>query len=134
MKNNALRSIGAIATGFLVTVVLSYATDFLMTKAGLLVEPFSNNPAWVVLLIILYRNIYNVAGCYIAARLAPKDPMKHAWILGGIGFALSLLGTIVMWNLGTQWYPITLVVLALPCAWLGGKLNSLLIYSPKQLV
>jgi hypothetical protein len=132
--NSTLKSIGAIVAGLLATVILSYITDFVLEKTGLLVQPFSDNSVWIVLLIILYRNIYNVIGCYIAAKLAPKNPMKHAWILGGIGFVLSLLGTIVMWNLGTQWYSISLVVLALPCAWLGGKLNNLITHSPKQLV
>ena len=36
----------------------------------------------------------------------------------------ALVGAVATWNagLGPHWYPIALVVLALPQAWLGGKL------------
>gem|GEM_PF-6637786 len=33
-----------------------------------------------------YRIAFQVAGCYIAARLAPVRPMEHALGLGGAGF------------------------------------------------
>jgi len=63
---------------------------------------------------------------WIAARLAPYAPMRHALALGMIGFVLSLAGAIAaltMADLGPAWYPIALVVTALPCAWLGGALH-----------
>jgi hypothetical protein len=65
-----------------------------------------------------------VLGSYITARLAPHAPMKHALILGGIGFVLSLAGAIGAsgMNLGPMWYPIALVITTLPCTWLGGYL------------
>ena len=76
------------------------------------------------LLALAYRIIYAVAGCYLTARFAPRNPMKHALILGAVGFILSLAGAIVAItnNLGPAWYPIALVLTALPCAWLGGAL------------
>jgi len=44
-----------------------------------------------------------------------------------IGLALSTLGAAATWNkgpaFGPHWYPLALVVLALPTAWLGGKLR-----------
>jgi hypothetical protein len=52
--------------------------------------------------------------------------MMHAMIGGFLGFLLSVVGAVATWNrsaeFGPHWYPVTLVVLALPCAWLGGKL------------
>jgi hypothetical protein len=33
------------------------------------------------------------------------------------------IGVVVGWNLSAHWYPIALVVGALPCSWLGGKLR-----------
>ncbi len=74
-----------------------------------------------------YRTIYGVLAGYIAARLAPDRPMQHALALGVIGVLASLGGTIATWNrgpeFGPKWYPITLIVLAIPCAWLGGALH-----------
>ncbi len=68
-----------------------------------------------------------VLGSYIAARLAPRNPMRHALILGAIGFVLSLAGAIatIPMDLGPAWYPIALVVTALPCTWLGGALQRI---------
>lgn len=49
-----------------------------------------------------------------------------ALILGGIGQILSLAGAIVAItaaDLGPAWFPIALVLTALPCAWLGGSIH-----------
>ena len=47
--------------------------------------------------------------------------------LGLVGVALGLIGLIATWNagLGPRWYPVSLVVLAVPPCWLGGKLHEL---------
>ncbi|MDH2917056.1 MAG: hypothetical protein PXX77_09295 [Gallionella sp.] len=71
-----------------------------------------------------YRAIFSILGCYITARLAPANPMRHALILGGIGVALSSLGAIAMWDLGHVWYPLSLIILTMPYAWLGGYLHT----------
>ena len=75
-------------------------------------------------LALSYRVVYAVLGSYIAARFAPRNPMRHALILGAVGFVVSLIGAItaIPMNLGPAWFPIALVLTALPCAWLGGKL------------
>jgi hypothetical protein len=52
--------------------------------------------------------------------------MRHAMIGGAIGFVLSTAGAIAamtMADLGPNWYPISLALTALPCAWLSGKLH-----------
>jgi hypothetical protein len=53
--------------------------------------------------------------------------MKHAMILGYVGVALGLFGVAATWNLGLgpRWYPVLLVVLAIPQCWLGGKLYEM---------
>jgi hypothetical protein len=52
--------------------------------------------------------------------------MQHALVAGAIGTIVSLAGAVATWNGGPayepHWYPIALVVLALPCAWIGAKL------------
>jgi hypothetical protein len=37
----------------------------------------------LVLLALSYRCVYGVVGSYIAARFAPRNPMRHAMALGG---------------------------------------------------
>jgi hypothetical protein len=52
--------------------------------------------------------------------------MRYVMILGIIGVVAGTLGAIatIPKNLAPTWYPIALVVLALPCVWLGGKLRT----------
>ncbi len=120
------RSVLAVFLGFLAVVVLSLGTDQLMHVLNIyppwdqpMNEPGDN------LLALTYRCVYGVIGSYITAKFAPHSPMRHVWIGAGIGFVLSLLGVVAAMNmnLGPIWYPIALVLTALPCAWLGGMLH-----------
>ena len=120
---NLGRSALALFVGFLAIVLLSLGTDqvFHLLK----VYPPWNQPMHAPrlnLLALSYRLVYGVLGSWIAARLAPRNPMTHALALGGIGLVLSTLGAIASIKLamGPSWYPIALVLTALPCAWLGG--------------
>ena len=119
------RSIGALLAGFVVVVVLSLGTDLALQKAGIfppLGQVMSNA---LFLLATVYRTVYAVVGSFITARLAPDRPMGHALVGGAIGLVLSVVGAVVTWNkdLGPHWYPLALIVTALPCAWVGGKLR-----------
>jgi hypothetical protein len=77
-------------------------------------------------LATVYRTIYGVLGAYATAWLAPKRPMVHAIILGSLGMLAAIAGVIATWSnvaeYGPHWYPIALVVLALPPAWFGAWL------------
>ena len=120
------RSAGAILIGLLAVVLLSLATDQLLHVINVY-PPWGQpmNETSDNLLALAYRCVYGALGSYLAARFAPRNPMRHAIILGVIGFVLSLLGAIatIPMKLGPAWYPISLVVTALPCAWLGGRLH-----------
>jgi len=123
-----LRSIGAILAGIVIGIVLSIGTDLLMHAAGLfppIGQPMSSR---LLLLATAYRTIYSILASYVAARLAPNRPMLHAMIVGVIDLIVSVIGLAVTWNktavFGPHWYPIALVILALPAAWMGGKLRS----------
>lgn len=126
---NILKSIGAVIAGFVAIFVLSYGTDAVLEAAGILQAgaPLPMRGAELLIAAILvYRLVYSVAGCYIAARLAPSHPMRHALVLGALGLIGSIGGAIVaaQQSLGPAWYAWGLVVFALPCAWLGGKLQT----------
>lgn len=124
-----LRSTGAILLGFFAVVVLSLGTDQVLH--ALEVYPPWGQPMYdpgLNLLALAYRSVYAVVGSYIAAKFAPHNPMRHALALGVVGLVLSLVGAIAMIamaNLGPNWYPIALVLTALPCAWLGGVLHRM---------
>jgi hypothetical protein len=123
---NRLRSTGAVLLGFIAVVGLSLATDQVLHS--LEVYPSWGQPMHatsLVLLALSYRLVYGVLGSYIAARFAPRHPMRHALALGVVGFVLSTVAAIttIPMDLGPSWFPIALVVTALPCAWLGGALH-----------
>jgi hypothetical protein len=127
LNMNILKSIGALLAGAFVGVILSIGTDSALRAAGIftpLGQPMSDA---LLLLATVYRTIYGVLGSYVTARLAPNRPMMHALILGAIGLAVSIAGVVVAWNhvaeFGPRWYPLALVVLAMPQSWLGGKLR-----------
>ncbi|HJW34598.1 MAG TPA: hypothetical protein VJ505_14730 [Holophagaceae bacterium] len=123
---NLPRSAFALGLGFLAVVGLSLAVDQVLHLAKVyppwgqpMPDPFPNA------LALAYRIVFGAFGSFIAARLAPRNPMRHALALGAIGFVLSLLGAIVTipLHLGPSWYPIALVLTALPFAWVGGRLD-----------
>ncbi len=126
MDKNTLKSVGSVLAGFITVFVLSLGTDFVLQKLG--VFPGFEEPGLytgrMLLLALIYRSIYTAAGGFVTAILAPNRPMRHVIILGIIGIAAGTLGTIAMWDKGSHWYPVSLVVLALPCTWLGGKLKA----------
>ncbi len=123
MKNKFIKSVGAIFAGFLIAVLPTLFTDLLLEKAGIMnTKPFDANPVWMIVIVIIYRGIYNTTGSYFTAKFAPGRPLRLAMIGGFIGLAISIIGTIVMWDVPPHWYPITLILLALPSAWIGGTL------------
>lgn len=121
------RSIGAVFLGLVAIFVLSLGTDQVLHV--LKVYPPWNEPMndpGLNLLAFSYRLVFDVFGCWLAARLAPRRPMKHALILGAIGVVLSLGGVFAAMGakLGPLWYPIALVVSSMPSAWLGGAIAA----------
>ena len=118
------KSIWAVVAGVLFIVIVTTIVDIALHLAS--VYPPMGQPLddTLCLLATSYRVVIGVAGGWLTARLAPQAPMKHAMMLGYVGSALGLVGVVATWNkgLGPNWYPIALVVLAIPPCWAGGKL------------
>jgi hypothetical protein len=119
-----LKSIGAVLAALIVVFALSHATDFVLENTGLMKLPFGDNPLWLMLFVTLYRTIYVVVGGYVVAWLAPSKPTRLVLIFASIGFLLGTMGAIAMWHEPPHWYPVALVLLGVPAAWLGGKLRD----------
>ena len=122
-----LAGTGAVVAGFLVTAVASTATDAVMHAAGIFPQSPQAMTGTLFALAAAYRALYTVAGGYVTARLAPDRPMRHVWILAGIGQLAGLAGVAVYYSvggaeLGPAWYAISVAAEAIPCVWLGGRL------------
>lgn len=126
-----LRSAGAILAGLLAVVALSLGTDQVLHV--LAVYPPWGQPMHdpgLNFLALAYRSGYAVLGGWIAARLAPHAPVRHALVLAGIGLVLGTVGAFVanfQSDLGPAWYPVALALTSPPLTWLGG-----ILYRPRS--
>ena len=123
-----LRRVSAVFAGLVLIVILDSGLDVIMHATGVFPAWFQPMGTGLWLLAITYRAIDSIAGSYLTARLAPDKPLAHALVLGLIGVALSTVGALATWSKGPEygpkWYPIALAVMALPCAWIGGRLRQ----------
>ncbi len=122
------RSIAAVLAGIGAGIAITVGTDEVLHIVGVF-------PPWgasmvgfdgPLLLATFYRTGYGVMASYIIARLAPDRPMMHALVGGFLGLVVSIAGAAATWNkgpaFGPHWYPLALIVLAMPQAWVGGRL------------
>ncbi|MES2522312.1 MAG: hypothetical protein V4617_06425 [Gemmatimonadota bacterium] len=120
------RSILAIVIGFLVIGAASFGTDALVRSR--MPEMFDAAGAvtntGMLLFTMFYVGVFAVAGCYLAAVIAGRAPMKHALILGALGLVFNIAGTVAMWNTAPAWYHVVSLLLVMPFAWLGGRIRE----------
>jgi hypothetical protein len=122
------RSVGAVAAGLFANAILAAVADQILVWFGVF-------PPWgqityepvPYVLALTYRTVFGVAGAYITARLAARSPMRHALALGVVGLVLSLAGIVaaVVKDVGPVWYPVVLLVITMPAAWLGGRIHAI---------
>jgi hypothetical protein len=105
-------------------VAASTLTDVLASTTVMPQMETAHAPDWQLAVALAYRTLFGIAGGWLTARLAPGRPMTHAIVLGAIGTAASIAGLVVMWSVGQHWYPVALVILALPQCWFGGRLAA----------
>lgn len=120
------RSVMAIVVGFLFIGLLAFGADAVLRSA----MPDAFDAAGrvtsvpILILMLAYVGVFAVAGCYLAARLAPNKPMRHALILGVLGLVFNIAGSMAMWNTAPAWYHVTALALVMPYAWLGGRIRE----------
>ncbi|HEX7286825.1 MAG TPA: hypothetical protein VF532_11630 [Candidatus Angelobacter sp.] len=111
--------------GIVAGIILTLGTDVVLHVIRVFPPVGQWTPSGPLVLATVYRAIYSVIAGYITARLAPNRPIAHALIGGAVAVVVSIAGAVATWNLGLgpHWYPVALVVLAMPTAWLGGWLR-----------
>lgn len=127
-SQSTARSIGAVVAGLVFIFASHSGTDAVLHATGVFPPIGEAMSDGLFGLAFAYRAVFSIIGCYITALLAPQRPLKHAMILGSIGFVLCTFMTIVSWNagpeVGPRWYPISLALSSLPAAWIAGKLRE----------
>jgi hypothetical protein len=121
-----VRSILAIVAGFVLIGALAFGTGAALQAAGLFPAP--GEPVTDIgplLLETAYVAVFAIAGCWLAAWLAPNRPMRHALILGLLGLAFNLMGAVATWGQRPAWSILLNLALVMPYAWIGGRLREL---------
>lgn len=120
------RSVMAIVVGFLFIGLLAFGADAVLRSAMPSAFDASGRVTSVPILVLtlVYVGIFAIAGCYLAARLAPNRPMRHALILGVLGLIFNIAGTYAMWDTAPAWYHVIALALVMPYAWIGGRIRE----------
>jgi hypothetical protein len=120
------KSIWAVAAGVLFIIVVTTLVDIALHAMG--VYPPMNQPIndSLALLATFYLHRHRRRGRL--AHRAPRARQFHEACADPrfVGTILGLVGVVATWNagLGPRWYPIALMVLAIPQCW-GGKLYEM---------
>jgi hypothetical protein len=123
--DNNMKNFLAVIAGLAFVIVVSMGLDAVMHGTGVFSMDNTAMTTGNWLLALSYRLLAAIGGGWITARLAQSRPKFFAIVLGIIGTIVGLAGLAAAWmmrpNLGPLWYPILLVVTAIPCTWLGAK-------------
>ena len=120
------RSVGAVVLGFVLIGALSFGTNYVIGQfvPGFF-DPGTRITSVPLLLgVMAYVAVFAVFGCYVTARLAPSRPMLHALVLGALGLAFNVMGSIQLWDTAPAWYHIASLLLVMPYAYLGGLIRE----------
>ena len=124
------RSILAVVAGFVVTGLLIGGT----TAAVIAGSPASfdarNAPTSLAMLLVMhaYVAVYATFGCWLAARIAPSRPMRHAMIVGVLGVIINAANPSI-WSLYPMWSNVISITTPLLWGLLGGKIRERLLSS-----
>jgi hypothetical protein len=121
-----MKNVLAVVAGLAFVIAVTKGVDFAMERTGVFSAELGEMTTSDYLLATAYRLVIAVIGGWITARLAASQPLMLAILLGAIGTVIGLAGLFVVWQaspaLGPVWYPLALVLTAVPCTWFGGRL------------
>lgn len=120
-----LRSIGAVVLGFVAIGALAFGTQKLiapMLPAGSFDAMGNPLTSPLQLATLAYVAVYATFGCWLAGRLAPSAPMKHALALGVLGLVFNVATSMPFWKTMPAWYLVVGIGTTMLWAWLGGRL------------
>lgn len=120
------RSILAVFAGLCCIVALSLAADAavwaLLPRAFR--GPEGGGAVGLLLLTLAYVAFATALGGYLTALVAAREPTRHAVALGALSLALMVAATPFAWDSAPVWFHVASLVLVVPAAWLGGRLEA----------
>jgi hypothetical protein len=136
MKKIALKNIGAVIAGFVLTLILTRGMDILLESIGVFPtveeqQKYGFNILWMNIVAIVYRIALTILGGYLTVKLSASRPMRNVNMLGIVGTIVAIIGNIVvsqiteMANVLPVWFSVALVLIVYPSVWIGGKLATI---------
>jgi hypothetical protein len=119
------RSILAVVAGFVLTGLLIGATTFALVTTSPGAFDARNAPTSLGMLLAMhaYVAVYATLGCWLAARLAPSHPMRHALIVGALGVIVNAANPAI-WSLYPLWSNVISIGSPLLLGWLAGTIRE----------
>jgi hypothetical protein len=110
-----LRSVGAVATGYLTIGVLIILTDRLISTPSLSLKYF------VVTLVTDF--LYTVVGGFLCATIAGEQARGASLSLIAFGELLGVVSLVRYWSAQPHWFAIVLLLIYPAAIWIGYKLS-----------
>ena len=121
-----VRSIVAVVAGFVVVGLL-----IALAQAGVIAAFPAHFDAkggtshlGMLLLMQGYVAVAATFGGWLAARLAPTAPLRHALIVGALGVLVNVASAAMSWALYPSWAHVVGILTAMLWAWLGGTIRE----------
>ena len=112
-----------VVVGGAIALLLTIVTDNTLGVHGLLPAAGQSVPGTgALLLVAVYRGVFVILGCHMAARLAPagNPRIRYALGLGGLILMMNVFGTVSEWGRVPMWYSLSGIALTVPYAIIGG--------------
>ena len=122
MKTKIFQNIKALSIGFLIIIILSFLTDFIINHLNFVRINFSTIYTRHLIPTFFFRIIYTIIGGYVTASLVTNRPIIYALLLGLIAIIPNIFHLYMHQNADPTWNHWGTVILTIPSTYLGGKL------------
>ncbi|MEJ0036394.1 MAG: hypothetical protein WDO68_09945 [Gammaproteobacteria bacterium] len=122
-----VRSVVSVAAGFFAVMVLGAAADVVLAQVSPnAFDAQGHARAESTLFIKLtYETLFALLAGYLTARIAVRKPFMHVLVMAAIVLAGRAFIAVATWDVVPLWFNLGVLVLVVPAALLGAKLNEL---------
>lgn len=121
-----IRSILAVALGFIAIVALALLTDVILMSVT--PDSFTHSGATrnvpLLVLALVYTSMFMVVGGYVTALVAKGAEIKHAIALGVCQLLMSAVASVQYSETAPVWWHVAALTLIIPSVLLGGYIRA----------
>jgi hypothetical protein len=117
-----------------ILAVIAGSVTWMVTALGMDAILMSLAPHWfgpngkvdyvpLMLFMMSYSLLFSILGGYVAALIARRKEMLHAFVLGLLQLAMGIVATIYFFDTAPLWWHLTFLALLIPANLFGGWLR-----------